>query len=410
MMPLWLGLVALMACGSSEPAKEAPDLEGASSSRPSIVFVVVDGLRSDRVHGFSPKQPDLLHPMPKVQAWSGKATRFGRTYAATPRVLSSTVSLLTGVPVRSHGVIASDRVLVPTFLTLAQHLSVVGYATHAVVESHEAWKSPDSRLERGFDEIQRISGDAGPTSGRIVELARKRWDRQLQDAPEQPLFLYLQLGDPLPPFTDHPDIDFGDTPDGRYREELYSVDEQLGDWLPKLGKNALVVLTSSVGVNLGEHEGDALSLYEENIRVPTLIRAPRLPAADIPRPLGAVDIGATVLGIAGVPNCPTSLGQRLPQDEFGRIKVRNKRAVYSEALDGADATVGVMGQTKLVRDRTNDSWRLFELSTDPAEREDAKKGNGGNPNYVKLQRAILALEKVAVFEAARTKSPQVDTP
>ena len=123
-----------------------------------------------------------------------------------------------------------------------------------------------------------------------------------------------------------------------------------------------------------------------------------------------MDIGPTVLGIAGVSNCPTSLGQRLAQDEFGRIKVRNKRSVYSEALDGADATVGVLGQTKLVRDRANASWRLFELRSDSGEREDARKGNGGNPNFVKLQRAILDMEKRPVFEAARTKSSQAVTP
>ena len=76
-------------------------------------------------------------------------------------------------------------------------------------------------------------------------------------------------------------IDSHDEVRERYRREVHYVDEYVGRLISSLKQrglydDSLVIFTSDHGYNLGEHEcWQKLSLFEDSVRVPLIISAPR---------------------------------------------------------------------------------------------------------------------------------------
>ncbi len=92
----------------------------------------------------------------------------------------------------------------------------------------------------------------------------------------------------------------------RYMEALLAVDENLGrliDWLEKAGRldHTLVVYMGDNGFQFGEHGLiDKRTAYESSIRVPLLMRGPRVPAGlVVEHTVANIDIAPTLLEIAG---------------------------------------------------------------------------------------------------------------
>jgi N-acetylglucosamine-6-sulfatase len=110
--------------------------------------------------------------------------------------------------------------------------------------------------------------------------------------------------------------------DGLIRSQLRciaSIDEGVGRILQTLEEtkqldNTLVIYTSDNGYFWGEHGlGDKRAAYEESIRVPLLMRYPRLiKAGSTPDGMAlSIDIAPTILDLAGVPIPKTIHGQSL---------------------------------------------------------------------------------------------------
>ena len=87
------------------------------------------------------------------------------------------------------------------------------------------------------------------------------------------------------------------------------MDENLGrllDALDELGlaEDTVVVYSSDNGYYLGEHcSGDKRSLYEESLRIPMLVRYPRLfgKGRVVDEMVLNIDLAPTFLDLAGVP-------------------------------------------------------------------------------------------------------------
>ncbi len=105
-----------------------------------------------------------------------------------------------------------------------------------------------------------------------------------------------------------------------YYRTLAGVDENLGRVLDFLDQNALVedtlvIYTTDNGFFLGEHGFfDKRLMYEESIRVPLLVRYPRLvrPGRTEGRMVLNIDFAPTILNAAGLPIPPSTAGQELP--------------------------------------------------------------------------------------------------
>ena len=103
--------------------------------------------------------------------------------------------------------------------------------------------------------------------------------------------------------------------DGRRLTVLYDagvaeLDDRLGVLLRKIGKlglekNTVIIVTSDHGEELGERQDYGLhshTVYDELLRVPWIIRAPRgLTAGHIDRQVSLVDLTPTTLGLLGLP-------------------------------------------------------------------------------------------------------------
>jgi hypothetical protein len=137
----------------------------------------------------------------------------------------------------------------------------------------------------------------------------------------------------------------------------------------------VVVYTSDNGYYLGEHcSGDKRSLYEESIRIPMLVRYPRLFAKGrvIDEMVVNIDLAPTFLDVAGIPVPKEMQGASWKELAAGR-KPANWRtaffAQYYKELGNVPTCYAVRTAThKLVKYPNRPEWtEVFDLTEDPYE-------------------------------------------
>ncbi|MDR0337017.1 MAG: sulfatase [Planctomycetaceae bacterium] len=192
---------------------------------------------------------------------------------------------------------------------------------------------------------------------------------------------------------------------GRFRC-VKSCDDNLGrlmDALDQFGyaDNTVVVYCSDNGFYNGEHRlGDKRSAYDESLRIPFIVRFPKL--ADkgvvVDEPILNIDLAPTLLDFANVPIPKEMQGRSLrpllegkkPADwrqawfyEYFAEKQRNSKVVDITAVRTLDA--------KLIRyalkTGIQEDWsELFDLKNDPYETENLYN----NPKYAELRKKMEA--------------------
>jgi arylsulfatase A-like enzyme len=110
------------------------------------------------------------------------------------------------------------------------------------------------------------------------------------------------------------------------------VDQQLGrvlDHLDRTGQagHTLVVVTSDHGEEFAEHGGyeHLRTLYDEVLRIPLVVRAPRVAPRTSAAQVSLLDIAPTVLAAVGLPREASHEGQNLlgtiePRDAYGETE------------------------------------------------------------------------------------------
>ncbi len=163
---------------------------------------------------------------------------------------------------------------------------------------------------------------------------------------------------------------------------ISAADDNLGRLLAildelKLAENTVVVFASDNGYYLGEHGlGDKRSAYEESLRIPMLIRFPKLGASAKGHTLDQmvlnIDLAPTFLDFAGVPVPATMQGRSWrPLLEGAKTDWRTSFVFeyFREGQFGAPTLSGVRTDTaKLVRYPGHEDWtEVFDLQADPYE-------------------------------------------
>ena len=165
-----------------------------------------------------------------------------------------------------------------------------------------------------------------------------------------------------------------------YLRHIAGADENLGrllDALQEFGlaEDTVVVYTSDNGYYLGEHcSGDKRSLYEESLRVPMLVRYPRLfgKGLVVDEMVLNIDLAPTFLDLAGVPVPPAMQGASWKELAAGR-KPANWRhsffAEYYKELGDVPTAFAIRTTThKLVKYPNRPEWtEVFDLVADPYE-------------------------------------------
>ncbi len=167
-----------------------------------------------------------------------------------------------------------------------------------------------------------------------------------------------------------------------YLRHVNGADENLGrllDTLDKLGltEDTVVVYSSDNGYYLGEHGlGDKRSIYEESLRVPMLVRYPRLfPKGQvIDEMVLNIDLAPTFLDLAGVKVSPEMQGVSWKALASGQKPDNWRKSFLAEYFfeNGGGNTPTLIGlrttNAKLVKYPGHDEWtEVFDVTADPYE-------------------------------------------
>jgi len=169
-----------------------------------------------------------------------------------------------------------------------------------------------------------------------------------------------------------------------YDAEIRYLDSQIGVLLIDLEvkgllDESLIVFVSDHGEELLDHDSvlHGYTLYEEQLRIPLMIRHPEFPARRVSRLSRQVDVFPTLLELLGFPIPEFVQGESLVAAMRGEQEAGagSEVPVFAEASLRAVRTVALdsysLGDWKLIETRVPEARRqLFNLRDDPQERHD----------------------------------------
>lgn len=417
----------------------------AREPRWNVVLLTLDTTRADFL-GCYGRAGD---PTPNLDALARAGTRFDRAISTASVTPVSHASILTGLDNHEHGV----RVLAgmcgfrlkPDVPTLATILQAQGYATAAV---HSAFPvSAYYGFDHGFDVFESFEGalgksQAGTMSWPLTKLQRRSDDTTsivIEELAElaQPFFLWVHYWDPhddvLVPPADRIPASVPRAADGRplpsrelYGAEVSYLDSQIGrlfDDLKAAGEweHTLVVVVADHGEGLGDHDWQFHRiLYQEQIRVPLLVRVPGLASTpSVPATVRTTDIAPTVLDYLGVSAPRAMSGRSLRTLLEGRDDA--PRTAFADQVNGYDLNAAMIDKRPfddflyaVIDDGWKLVWRplhpekseLFHLDEDPGE---SRNRLAGEPAQVLRLQKLLARHGSWVTAPCHTPDgPDVD--
>jgi arylsulfatase A-like enzyme len=192
----------------------------------------------------------------------------------------------------------------------------------------------------------------------------------------------------------------------RYDAGIRQTDTELGRLLSFIDDSegaaeTLVLITSDHGEEFMEHGrvDHFLTMYQETIRVPLLLRGPGVPVAErFDVPVSLIDIAPTLLSLTALPIPEGLEGFDLSTLWRGESELNwESRPLYGEASGGLEyerSTPGVypvyrsvrMGDLKLIERQMGDeemTYELFDLLTDPEEKIDLAKSRSADVDRLK---------------------------
>jgi arylsulfatase A-like enzyme len=380
----------------------------APEARPCVLLVTLDTTRADYL-GCYGRSGD---PTPCLDAIAREGTRFDLAIATAALTPVSHASILSGLDNSGHGV----RVLaagagtrlpadVPTIATILRER---GYRTAAVLSAFPV--SSAYGFERGFDLFDCPEGalEAGPAGNPTWNLSRlqRRADATTNRAIEwlrgatQPFFLWVHYFDPhdaalspppeaLPAGVPPPPPGTVDLSPELYAAEVRYMDAQIARLVAALRasgawEHTLVAAVADHGEGLGDHGWQHHRiLYQEEIRVPLLLRVPGVRhAASVGALVRTTDLLPTLLDYLGLAPPRPIDGKSLRGFIEGRAEP--PRIALADAINGYDRNAlqirsrplddflycAMSARWKLVyRPAHPAASELFDLERDPGERE-----------------------------------------
>lgn len=366
---LALGALAA-ACQPQGPSPSSLDLAGRN-----LVVITIDTLRADRLGAYGDSQAAT----PVIDALAREGVRFANCYSSVTLTMPGHATLFTGRYPFAHGVRVNGIHYLPEAeLTLAEQFRSRGYDTFAAVASYVVARK--FGLAQGFETYDDSLGSGELFGGFEAEIPADRvidkFSRWLAGRSAGPFFAWIHFYDPHLPY-EPPAGESARAGGDPYRGEIAFVDSQIGrlrDELERydLAAETALVLTSDHGEAFGEHveEGHGLLAYDETLKVPLIIHAPRrLPSGRVVETrVGLADLAPTLAALYDLPGSDEVHGRSLVPLLEG--SEREDREVYFEALAGkelkgwAPLTGLVAGRFKLI---SVPRPELYDLEADPEE-------------------------------------------
>jgi arylsulfatase A-like enzyme len=372
-----------------------------------VIVILVESLRSDRLTRLGSKRPVV----PNIDGLAQKSLIFPNAYSQSSHSDYADLCPLSSLyPLRSASHhFYPEKIPYPRVL-LYDILKPLGYKTAIFSSQDERWGSMYNFLNTGnldvFFHAQNFSGErltfeedtvaynyfkrqktkAGKIEDRYTVAAAVRW---IEKQNGTPFFIYMNLQRSHFPYKIPQDfprrfepstidfhVRFGFYPKEKtpilinaYDNSLSYVDFQLKslfEYLEKkeLLKNTIIVLSGDNGQAFYEHDVacHATKLYEEVIRVPLVLYAPKIKIGIHHQFVQHIDVPPTILSLLNLPPYPIFQGRNILKDDL------SQRSIFITAQAGIiqqDATI--RNGMKLVLDYTSQSSSLFDLTKDPHE-------------------------------------------
>lgn len=434
-----VALAVAIALASSPPARRA-------QHHPDILLVTLDTTRADHTSAYGYDRPTT----PRLDQLAREGVRFDAAYAPMATTLPAHATLFTAELPRSLGITKNGAVLGEQYHTLAERLSDAGYHTAAFVSSF-----PVDRmfgLAQGFDvydddfsdgscptKIQEWEGfdvdrgfcrrGANTNARALAWLAENDYLSPRGD--DAPFFVWVHYFDPHAPYLPAdedgklfpPEFDgWLSTKTAAYDGEIHYTDRVLGELLDHLDHagrldETLVVVAADHGEGLMQHGHmhHSLLIYEEDVRVPLIVRWPARVRGGraIAEPVQLADLPPTLLEIGGGRPLDAGVGKPLTAALVDEAPLEGERSIFLQRREYAEPVVsgrevrgeklGIRrGRWKYIEAREEGTAELYDLESDPNEQKNLIETNA-------LVRESLE-EELRRWQASaqRPALPQVD--
>lgn len=434
LLSLGAGIAGVLSNHSDRPAVVRRSSAEAGAN---VVLIIADTLRADAAAARLAEDP----------ATSGLARLardgvvFEKAYTQSSWTRPSVATILSSLYPSQHGAIHKMDPLADEVVTLAEVLQESGYWTAGIVSNINV--APIFNFHQGFGEYEYLAPDfyfgATDSATRLAiykglravrervfknyiyfgnyyqdaTVIARRTGEWLDQTPPEPFFLLIHYMDPHDPYFAIPYNGRGvarvtqpNPPASRagelrslYDQGVAYLDQHLAHLFSDLHRRALyedsvIVLTADHGEEFQEHGGwwHGTTLYEEQLRVPLLVKRPREPKPGTVDRLFArtIDIAPTILAAAGLP----ASGDFAGIDLFGHGVDRSLLPLYAEeSLEGNVLRSMRLGDWKLITANEGNprglrTLELYDLGTDPQEQR-----NLVEERPVEVARLLHHLEK-----------------
>jgi arylsulfatase A-like enzyme len=365
-------------------------------AQPNVIIISIDTLRADHLGMYG-------HPhdtSPHLDTWAEGALVFDNMLAEIPLTSPSFCSMMASLNPRITGSTRNGLRLPDEVQTVAQQFQGAGYET-VCVTSNWTLKAPLSGLDRGFDIYDddfhkkrwgflKSERDADEVTRLSLEILAKR-DTQ------KPLFAWFHYSDPHAPYkkhrqhivskrSDYPN-DKGAKIKVRYDSEIHYTDSEIQKVMEQLPKeNTFIFFVVDHGESIHEHDylGHGRRIYQTGLRVPLAISGPGIDSGRSEAPVRGIDVGPTLLGLAGIPVPEAMRGLDVLNDEVPSNRVRVMET-YGGAVPDLGITKSLMAGAKAQHQTViHEGWKLiiggsekglYHIAEDPLETNNIYQSN-----------------------------------
>jgi arylsulfatase len=348
---------------------------------------------------------------PFLERLAEESIVFDDVSSASSYTLASTAALMTGSSVELHGVSKVGDVLPDDLPLLAEAFADAGFGTYGlsmnahVVEAFGFARGFDQFVERGID----LSGDRRMV---VPDALLGQLEGFMNEPPSERFFAYWHFLPPHAPYLPPAEYVESMAPgvdedlaksmwqaSGRLERTDFSAEQLAGivslydatlryidDVLARIHAGlessglldeTLWIIISDHGEAFGQHGAlqHSSSVYQEQVRVPLMMRMPGLEARRVSEPVSLVDLYPTLRELfdLDVPKPPS--GVSLAPLLTGQDSVERNASLFLNATS-INPMFGLRaGDLKLVHAPRLDSWVLHDLELDPLEERDARGAN-----------------------------------
>lgn len=393
-----------------------------ASAPPNVVLLSVDTLRADHLGCYGYR----FDTSPHIDRLAESGRLFEDAVCEIPLTAPSMGAMLTSRYPRATGLVRNGLAMPSDVPTVAEVYQRAGYQTFAV-QSNWTLKADLSNLHRGFDTYDDdfnekrwglflAERDAKQVAARAIKLLAGR-------DTERPFFAWFHFSDPHAPYKRHSNFKYNtarpyyrldevEKDRERYDSEIGFTDFHMGRVLEALPKdNTFIVFVADHGESLHEHDyvGHGRRIYQPGMHIPLIIAGPGIAPGREPAPVRGIDIGVTLLGLAGLPPLPGMEGLDLIHAELPahRPRVIETYGGAVPKIPGAEALLA--GRPPMRQGAIEDGWKLilrdeepelFYLPEDPDELE--------NRSELEPERVEALRARIDAWEEA-TESGEADS-